>query len=706
VSPPLTPHAIVSHHAEGIGEALLFYVQRYYLLDDVGMSSRQMGQVTGFAGIPWQLKSLFGVLSDTIPINGLHRAPYVMLAGIVGTLSTTLLVFLPASTMSADVLAGLLLMINLNFAMPDVMIDATVAERSKQRPHLAAELQALCWGSINTVSLPALVAKGYLYDAGGAKSILGVCIGTAACVLIPASLGWMESRAAGAVSGVRASAADARRLCGSVWTDPIKRRVAGTAVVVGLFSITIGMVNLEAAEWAGLTSFCIVADFLLCGAVYLLLRGVDETLARAAVFTFLHKAVCPETSAAFAWFHDPGDDDSRCFSAEMCTRAAEAAVAALSNATALPVAIVNGTAVLIDGALFTSDPLSGRLLLASSLSVSSLSPPPSPHTNAVPSAPATAALNTSSDAFLSFAAFVAAEGSDMPCGWARSAGNPCISTIFYSWVLVAGRVALALGVWAYVNVLQGWSYRRVFTLTQALMAAAALLDYVWVLRLNLEVGISDEVAVLFGDEVIRDFAYKLNQLPFLIYSAKLCPSGVEASMFALFMGLSNFGKDAASFLGSALMQAYGGVAKPHFEHLGSCLLIQALLKAVPILFVPLLVPQGTPRDTAKEMGAGAGVMRGEDVDGDATEECNQVELVSAASLGSSCEMLATEDAPKDKDKQPEPDTRARGRGARCVTRFEFLRRPAKPMVRTVAACPSSIASASSAVTTNSQTAAV
>ena len=38
---------------------------------------------------------------------------------------------------------------------------------------------------------------------------------------------------------------------------------------------------------------------------------------------------------------------------------------------------------------------------------------------------------------------------------------------------------------------------------------------------------------------------RLQAMPFLIYAAKLCPKGVEASMFSLFMGLSNFGSSAA-----------------------------------------------------------------------------------------------------------------------------------------------------------------
>ena len=36
--------------------------------------------VENFGKLPWDLKALFGVLSDAFPIRGYHRTPYVLLA--------------------------------------------------------------------------------------------------------------------------------------------------------------------------------------------------------------------------------------------------------------------------------------------------------------------------------------------------------------------------------------------------------------------------------------------------------------------------------------------------------------------------------------------------------------------------------------------------------------------------------------------------
>jgi len=125
---------------QGMGEKFVFGARQYYLLDDIGMTSAEYGRVAGFSHIPWQLKSLFGLLSDTVPLGGLHRAPYMLIAGVLGLFALGMLTALPAATVSAPLAGFLLLLTNVNFAMPDVMIDATVAERAKApapRPPLA-----------------------------------------------------------------------------------------------------------------------------------------------------------------------------------------------------------------------------------------------------------------------------------------------------------------------------------------------------------------------------------------------------------------------------------------------------------------------------------------------------------------------------------------------------------------------------------------
>ena len=94
---------------QGTGLRLAGAARSYYLLDSVGMSSADYGHLSGFSHIPWQLKSVFGLLSDTVALGGLHRTPYLLIAGAVGVTANTLLAVLPGDTMSYGLAALLFL---------------------------------------------------------------------------------------------------------------------------------------------------------------------------------------------------------------------------------------------------------------------------------------------------------------------------------------------------------------------------------------------------------------------------------------------------------------------------------------------------------------------------------------------------------------------------------------------------------------------
>ena len=550
---------------QGTGLRLAGAARSYYLLDSVGMSSADYGHLSGFSHIPWQLKSVFGLLSDTVALGGLHRTPYLLIAGAVGVTANTLLAVLPGDTMSYGLAALLFLGVNLNVAMADVMIDATVAERSKERPELAADMQALCWGSLGAFGVPAALLSGVLLERAGPRLLFAFAAAAASSIAVPASLGWLGERQRLPLRIAGGTLLAARRRCAEVWQDPVKRSVASSALLVSAYSIALGslQVSLGASQPALVGALTVVGNLLLCLGLFLLLRVVDGCLARALVYAFLQNALCPSSSVLFEWSHAPanragGNPDDRCWSADECAAAA-------LNATAL-----------VDG-----------------------EPP-------------------------------------LPCGWARERGAPCLSPVFLSMMGVVGSAALVCGTALYTSVFQPWPYRRIIGTTQLVLVAVNFVDLAWVARLNIRVGIPDALFV-FGDEVLADIVERLNAMPFFIFAAKLCPPTVEASMFALFMGLSNFGYASGSYLGSAVLNLLGGVAKPDFPHLHTYILLRSLMRLAPIALVPFLVPRGSPSETAAEMGAGAGVTgspgRDDDGDGGARQrsESDAVELCASSS---------------------------------------------------------------------------
>ena len=179
-------------------------------------------------------------------------------------------------------------------------------------------------------------------------------------------------------------------------------------------------------------------------------------------------------------------------------------------------------------------------------------------------------------------------------------GLPCFEPDFIAKLSIVGYCFFVLGTFVYNRYLTRWSYRAIYASTQLAMALFNLLDLVWVLRLNLRVGIPDKAFVL-GEEVVGPMLSRFNIMPLFVLAAMLCPDGVEATNFATIMGLSNFGSSVGDLVGAGLTNALG-VEKHKYDGLPALVVVRALTRLVPILLVPFLVPRGSPSDPEALVG--------------------------------------------------------------------------------------------------------
>jgi len=161
----------------------------------------------------------------------------------------------------------------------------------------------------------------------------------------------------------------------------------------------------------------------------------------------------------------------------------------------------------------------------------------------------------------------------------------------------ASYLFLVFGTVIYQKFFSSWSYRTIFAFSQVLLVVINLLDLLWVTRTNVKMGIPDKL-FLFGEDLLGPIVRRLSEMPMLILAAKICPSGVEATLFALIMGLSNFGATIGQYLGAALLQMLGGVEAPDFQNLWLYVLIRSLCRFAPIFLIKFMVPKGSPNDDA------------------------------------------------------------------------------------------------------------
>jgi hypothetical protein len=173
--------------------------------------------------------------------------------------------------------------------------------------------------------------------------------------------------------------------------------------------------------------------------------------------------------------------------------------------------------------------------------------------------------------------------------------RPCFSPEFVGAMSTVGYVFFLLGTAAYNRFASHWPYRTIFLHTQLALVAVNLIDLVWVTRINLALGISDKWFMV-GEEVLGPMVGRFNTMPLFVLASKLCPDGVEATLFAMTMGISNFGATMGGYTGIGLLGLLGGVEAPQFAGMTELVVVRSLTRLLPIALIPFLVPLGSPAD--------------------------------------------------------------------------------------------------------------
>jgi len=188
---------------------------------------------------------------------------------------------------------------------------------------------------------------------------------------------------------------------------------------------------------------------------------------------------------------------------------------------------------------------------------------------------------------------------------------------FLGTVSAFGFIFLMVGTLLYNAFFKDMSFRRIFLIAQLSLAVVSLLDVVLVTRANLDVGIPDKAFVL-GDAVIADVISRLKTMPVLVLCAKLCPKGIEGTLFALLMSISNFSQSVSEFWG-ALVCTWLGIAKDEYDLLWVAIVLRSVLKVVPIFFL-FLIPATDPQEVVDELDFSSPAHDGKEVTLEEEEE--------------------------------------------------------------------------------------
>jgi len=140
-----------------------------------------------------------------------------------------------------------------------------------------------------------------------------------------------------------------------------------------------------------------------------------------------------------------------------------------------------------------------------------------------------------------------------------------------------------LGVWLFQRFFKAVPTRKIFFWTTIISTLLGLTSLLLVTHVNRLLGIDDRWFSL-GDSLILTIAGRIAFMPVLVLAARICPEGIEATLFAVLMSVINISALCSFQLGAGLTHLLG-VTESNFNNLWLLILIANISSLLPL---PLL----------------------------------------------------------------------------------------------------------------------
>jgi folate/biopterin transporter len=169
---------------------------------------------------------------------------------------------------------------------------------------------------------------------------------------------------------------------------------------------------------------------------------------------------------------------------------------------------------------------------------------------------------------------------------------------FLGRIRLVSSLASLIGIWVFQRYLKAVPFRKIFGWTTVISSLLGLTTLLLVTHTNRSLGIDDRWFSL-GDSLILTVMGQITFMPVLVLAARLCPPGIEATLFALLMSVFNLA-GLVSQEGGALLTHQLGITERNFDNLWLLVTITNLGGMVPLLFLRWL-PDGDPQVSGETM---------------------------------------------------------------------------------------------------------
>lgn len=135
---------VLAYFAIGIVSSFISTPLNVYMVEVLNAEPQMQSTIGILQSLPWSLKLIFGFLSDSCPINGMHRKPYLTFGALIYSAAFIFYAVTPIN--NVVVLAICIFCGTIGLIQVDVMADTMCVERSKFEPdETKGQMQASCY---------------------------------------------------------------------------------------------------------------------------------------------------------------------------------------------------------------------------------------------------------------------------------------------------------------------------------------------------------------------------------------------------------------------------------------------------------------------------------------------------------------------------------------------------------------------------------
>ncbi|KAJ3084008.1 hypothetical protein HK102_000799 [Quaeritorhiza haematococci] len=134
-----------------------------------------------------------------------------------------------------------------------------------------------------------------------------------------------------------------------------------------------------------------------------------------------------------------------------------------------------------------------------------------------------------------------------------------ISADTQQYIATVGDLLNIIGLLIYARFFKTTPFRKMFFVTQLIMACLLILDVIVINRWNTRAGIPDIAILIIVDSFYAMMEKVFFTLPVLVLAAQLCPNEMEAAFYATMTSLANSGGNTSRRFGGWLLDRFGVV---------------------------------------------------------------------------------------------------------------------------------------------------